>query len=274
MQFSIDYVDKSYCLTENKKYRLSIQVSLNGFSFCIYDFDRQKYVVLKHCAYSENIVDFDIWVEEINRIADKVIENLAPLTTPVKCLFTSRKNVLIPKSIFSENNIKSHISFFFQLDELDEIHYRYIPEIEAYCCFALPSPVVSKIIARFGKTEFYNQAYCVIRRADNYKTGMKIVFCDNFMDISIFRDNKLILNNSFEIFDIKDIIYFISAISDKFDAKNIPIYMLGNISNREIKKLKKFFPLTVQEQNGKISLLLGSEVSTKYFNLLSLHECE
>ncbi|MDR2383884.1 MAG: DUF3822 family protein [Prevotellaceae bacterium] len=261
-------------MTENKNYRLSIQVSLNGFSFCIYDPGKQKHVVLKQFAYSQNIVDYDIWVEEVNRIADRVIDNLATVETPVKCLFTSRKNTLVPKSIFLKNNLKSHLSFFFQLDELDEIHYKYIPEIEAYCCFALPSPIVSKIISRFGRTEFYNQAYLVIRRVNNYKTGMNVVFCDNFMNISIFRDNKLILDNSFEIFDIKDIIYFISAISDKFDLKDIPVYMSGNISNSEIKKLKKFFPLIIQEQDRKIALALGSEISAKYYNLLSLHECE
>ncbi|MDR0725747.1 MAG: DUF3822 family protein [Prevotellaceae bacterium] len=274
MQSGIDYVDKSYCLTENKNYRLSIQVSLNGFSFCMYDPVKQKHVVLKHFVYSENIADCDIWTKEINRIADLMTDNLAPVASPVKCLFTSRKNTLIPKSVFSENNIKSYLSFFFQLDELDEIHYKYISEIEAYCCYALPSPVVAGIISRFGRTEFYNQAYTVIRRINNCKTGMNIVFCNNFMDVSVFRDNKLVLNNSFEIFDLKDIIYFVSAISDKFNVKDIPIYISGNISNSEIKKLKKFFPLIVQEQNGKISLALGSEVSTKYYNLLSLHECE
>jgi hypothetical protein len=138
----------------------------------------------------------------------------------------------------------------------------------------LPSPIVSKIISRFGKSDFYSQSYQIIRRTKNYGTGMSIVFCDNFMDISIFKNNKLVLNNFFEIFDIKDIIYFVSSISDKFAVKDIPIYMSGNISNSEIKKLKKFFPSIVQEQNREISLLLGSEVSTKYYNLLSLQECE
>jgi hypothetical protein len=274
MQFGIDYVDKSYCLTENKHYRLSIQVSLNGFSFCIYDVDKQKHVVLKHLLYSENIADFNIWVKEINRIADEVAGNIAPVKLPVKCLFISRKNVIIPKSIFSANHIKSYISFFFPLDELDEINYRYIPEIDGYCCYALPSPVISKIISRFGKADFYNQTYQIIRRVNEYKTGMNVVFGDNFMDISIFQDSKLVLNNSFEIFDIKDIIYFISIISAKFDIKDIPIYISGNISNIEIKKLSKFFPSIVQEQNRKITVLLGSEISTKYYNLLSLQQCE
>ncbi|MDR1169712.1 MAG: DUF3822 family protein [Prevotellaceae bacterium] len=274
MQSGINYVDKSYSLTENKNYRLSIQVSLNGFSFCIYDTDKHKHVVLKNFSYSENIADLNLWAKEINRIAESITDDIAVVTTPVKCLFISRKNVLIPKKIFSINNIKSYLSFFFQFDELDEIYYRYVPEIEGYCCFALPSPVVSKIISRFGKSDFYTQTYQVIHRAKVYGTGMNVVFCDNFMDISIFKSNKLVLNNSFEIFDIRDIIYFISAIRDKFDVGNIPVYMSGNISNSEIKKLKKFFPSIIQEQNRKISLLLGSEISAKYYNLLSLQECE
>jgi hypothetical protein len=274
MQPGINYVDKSYSSTENKNYRLSIQVSLNGLSFCVYDVGKQKHVVLRNFSYSENIADLNLWVKEINRIADDIADDIVGIATPAKCLFISRKNVLIPKSIFSINNIKSYISFFFQFDEFDEIHYRYIPEIEGYCCFALPSPVVSKIISRFGKSDFYSQTYQIIRRAKIYGTGMTVVFCDNFMDISIFKDNKLAINNSFEIFDIRDIIYFISSICDKFNVKNIPIYMSGNISNSEIKKLEKFFPSIIQEQNRKISLLLGSEISAKYYNLLSLQECE
>jgi hypothetical protein len=103
---------------------------------------------------------------------------------------------------------------------------------------------------------------------------MDIVFCGNFMDISLFKDNKLILNNSFEIFDIKDIAYFISAISDRFEVKDMPVRISGDISNSEVKKLKMFFPSIVQEHNRKISLLLGTEIAAKYYNLLSLQECE
>jgi hypothetical protein len=104
--------------------------------------------------------------------------------------------------------------------------------------------------------------------------GMNIVFCHNFMDISIFKNNKLILNNSFEIFDLKDIIYFISATYNKLKMENAPIYISGDISTNEIRKLKKIFPSIIQEQNKKVSLLLGSDISTKYYNLLSIQECE
>ncbi|MDR1584139.1 MAG: DUF3822 family protein [Prevotellaceae bacterium] len=274
MQFGINYVDKSYSLTENKNYRLSIQVSLNGFSFCIYDINKQKHVALKNFSYSEDIVDANIWIKEIDKIMKEIAGSIPTIKTTVKCLLISPKNVLIPQSIFSANNIKSYITFFFQLDELEEIHYKYIPEIEAYCCFVLPSPIVSKIISCFGKSEFFNQTYQVIRRKKNYSMGMNIVFCGNFMDMCIFKDNKLILNNSFEILDIRDIIYFISAISDKLDIKGIPMYVSGDISIDEVKVLKQFFPFIVQEQNRKISLQLGTEISAKYYNLLSLQECE
>jgi hypothetical protein len=274
MQSGINYVDKSYCLTANKDYGLSIQVNLNGFSFCIYDTEKHKHVVLKNFPYSESITDVNFWTKEINRITEIVSDEIPDIKAPVKCLFVSRKNVLVPKSIFSVNNIRSYLSFFFQLDELDEIHYRYIPELDGYCCFAMPSPVVSRIISRFGESNFFNQTYQIISRTKNSGTNMSIVFCGNFMDISIFRENRLVLNNSFDIFDIKDIIYFIAAISDKFEVKEAPIYISGDILNSDIKRLKMFFPAIVQEYNRKISLLLGSDVAVKYHNLLSLQECE
>jgi hypothetical protein len=273
MQPDINYVDRSYSLKENKSYRLSIQVSLDGFSFCIYDTDKRKHVVLKNFLYSENIVDIDTWISEIDRIIED-IGNIPVIKTPVKCLCISPKNILIPEDIFSTKNIKQYLSFFFQLNELDEIQYKSISEIKAFCCFAFPSPIISKIVSHFGKSEFFNQAYQMICQAKSYNTGMNVMICSNFMDICIFKDCKFVLNNSFEVSDIKDIIYFISALSDKFNIRNTPIYMSGDISTEEIKILKQFFPSVIRKQDRKIFLQLGAEISTKYYNLLSLQECE
>jgi hypothetical protein len=272
MQSNIDFVDKSFSVNEKKNYRLSIQVSLSGFSFCLYDFDKQKHVLLKKYSYSRNIADINLWVTEIKNITENMMEKISPIAT--KCLFLTQKTVLIPKTVFSETNIRSHLSLSFHLDELDEIQYRYVPEIEGYCCFAIPSPVISEIISRFGNVDIFNQTYQVIRRPEITENRMTIVFCGNFLDISIFKNNKLVMNNSFEIFDIKDVIYFISAILKKFDIQNIPIYISGEILSRELISLNTCFPNIIPNRDKKISLLLGSEISSNYYNLLTLHKCE
>ncbi|MDR1897454.1 MAG: DUF3822 family protein [Prevotellaceae bacterium] len=272
MQLNCDFVDKSFSLTKNRNYRLSIQISLNGFSFCIYDVDRQKHVVFKDYGYSTDISDYDSWSQETEAITE-----LVPVSRiPAKCLFVSRKNVLIPANIFDEKNLKNYLSFSFNVDSLEEIQYKYIPEIEGYCSFSIPSNIISPIKNRFTDVQFFNTSYQVIRRMrkTDYETYMEIVFCENYMDVTIFKEKKLIFNNSFEIFDLKDVIYFTSVVINRFDISQIPIYTSGKISNAEIMELTKYFPEIIQHQNKRITLLLGIETSSKFYNLLSLYECE
>lgn len=268
----MDFVDKSFNSTECIKYRLSIQISLNGFSFCIFDTETQKHVMLKSYPYSASITDYNSFAKEVGSL----LNNIPVSNIPVKCLFITHKNTLIPDEIFSEKKIRSFMSFLFPLEELDEIHYNYIPSVKGYCGCIIPSPVAAEIGVRFHGVKFYSQAYLSVQQtlSKAEATKLRVIFCPNFIDISVVKDNVLILNNSFEISDIKDAVYFISALINKFELKDSPIYLAGDISLTEVKNLKNYFPALIQEQNKRIALLFGHEISLNHYNLLSLHECE
>jgi len=268
----MEFVDKSFNLTD-KNYRLSIQISLNGFSFCVYDTLKQKHVFIKSCNYPRNITDYNVWTSEISTIIKEI--PVQPQT--LSCLFLTNKNVFIPKNVFVESKLRSYFALSFHLEELDEIHYKYIPEIDGYCVFAIPSPIVSEIGRSFEKTQYYSQAYKSIKEsvAKQQDNIMRIVFCHNFMDISVFKDKKFIINNSYEIYDLKDIIYYISALRNKLELTDVPIYVSGQMPNTEIKKeLSNYFPNVFQEQVKRIALMFGNETASQHYNLLSLHECE
>jgi hypothetical protein len=248
---------------------------LSGFSFCIYDQARQKHVMLK--GFSVNEPDFDIWCGKF----DEFLLQIPVSSIPVNCLFVSPKHTFIPADAFDATKLKQYLSFFTPLDDLDEIHYTLVPLINGYCCFAMPNYVVTTLFQRFGKVRFFSQAYQNLMQVSGkqHKNKIGMMFCNNFMEITVFKDNKFVLNNSYEIANGYDIIYFIAALNNVLDLSHPTIYTSGETfiasSNTDLVGcLQSYFPNLVQNVNRRIALLLGSDISTKYYNLLSLHECE
>jgi hypothetical protein len=230
--------------------------------------------VVRSYSYTKNVEDYNLWHEELYDIA-KQLPALNP-DISVRCLYITRKNVFVPDPVFDETRLKEYLSFSFMLEELDEIHRIRIPEIGAYNCFAIPSMVVSEIKRRFKNAVFINQTCNVLRltKKKYYETKMNIMLCEYFTDITIFKNNMFIFNNTFETTNVKDILYFVSALKDKFDVRQIPIYVSGKISLSELKELKNYFPEMMQEHDKKTMMILGPDMSSKYYNMLRLHECE
>ncbi|MDR0558804.1 MAG: DUF3822 family protein [Prevotellaceae bacterium] len=275
MQLEFDFVDKKFRITDAENYRLSIQISLNGFSFCVYDAGTDKHLVIKHFSYTKNIRDEDLWMEEIAEISNIIFADFDS-STWCNCLFYTQKNILVPKDVFSESCIKDYMSPLFRIGEYDEINVHYIPEIDSYSCFLMPSRITMELVSRFDSVNFFDQTYCCLREMTKkvYRNKMNVIFCGNFINIILYKDNSLILNNSFEVSNINDVIYFIAAIIRKNEIAKIPIFVSGEISPANIRELGKFFPNLIQEHDRKVMVRLGLETSSRYYSLLMMHKCE
>lgn len=273
MQLSFKFVDKSFRLAGNAAvYRLSIQISLNGFSFCVFDTVKNKHVVLKHYIYTKNILQD--WSDEIADILADMREIDSKI--PAVCLYVTRKNVIIPADIFDEKTIKQHLLFWFDIEEEEEIHTRRMPEIDAYICYLIPSWLITKLHLRFNNLKFLNQTCYHMRQicSEPNDTKMKLVFCGNFIDLTIFKNNALIFNNTFAYSNIIDAAYFLVAVAKKVGTLQAPLYVSGDVSIAEIIELYHCFPNIHQNHNKKMTLRLGKETSSKFYNILLMSECE
>ncbi|MDA3779420.1 MAG: DUF3822 family protein, partial [Bacteroidales bacterium] len=67
---NFEYLDETLDPSLNQSYILSIQVSLSGFSFCILDKIRKKYIVIKHIN-----IDEDLMQEDFLNTIENIIEN-------------------------------------------------------------------------------------------------------------------------------------------------------------------------------------------------------
>ena len=270
----LDFIDKSFDFAGAEKYRLSVQIDLNGFSVCIYDTVQNKHVVLKNISYGKSIAGY----ADLSKTIAGIIENDRFLKIGYhicNCIYVSPKSTLIPEELFTESRLRNYLEFMQTLDELDEIYYKYLPGLKCYCVFAVPSPVVAEIAKYLPAAVFLNQSYKTILDSTMEKqNNLTVSFHPGFADITLFYEGKLQLHNVFDIHDNKDALYYISAVVKQFDvAEGTPIRVSGEIGGRDLDELAHYLPSLKTEHNRRMTLLVGYERSYRYYGLLNLHEC-
>ncbi|MCF8335518.1 MAG: DUF3822 family protein [Bacteroidales bacterium] len=235
------FVDETIDLNRAHTYRLSIQFSLNGFSFSILDLVRGKYIALKHISLVEENT-YDQKGEKIQEVF-KSDPCLQVDYKKVAMLVVSPKSVLIPSSYFKQQDLAQYFKFHYDLQELEELHFNYIQAIEAYNIFSLPNPVSNVIIGNFNKTHFYHQGLPVIDYYINNSPGNH-TFCilsvyEDFIDIAVFNGYKLHLYNSFYWSAYEDVLYYLLYAYKQLNLEltENELYVTGNLNNK--KELKQ-----------------------------------
>ena len=124
-----------------EKQEISIQVSLNGFSFLIQDTGNKECLAFKHYPF-KSIFLIDELIREVENLVshDTAFNNNY---TSTKICFITQKSTLIPEEFFKPEHIKKYFEFSHVLNELDELHYNYLPSIQAYNVFSIPNYLTS-----------------------------------------------------------------------------------------------------------------------------------
>lgn len=222
---------------------ISIQVSLSGFSFLIQSTDKVC-IAFKHYSFNKLLL-----VDELIRKVEEILnsEKLLQIKfSSTKITYVSQKATLVPKDFYNPTDLKKLFEFNHSMNELDELHHTYLPTIEAYNIFTLPSYLSNAFHDRFNTIEYNQQASHLINFASQIKgQDNKILLNINssFFDIVIFEKDKLLLYNSFQYATPLDFIYFyLYPLNQlKINPKKQYVHVFGNSRQNKdvIAELKK-----------------------------------
>ena len=131
----LSLLDETLDINITRSYHLSIQIDLNGFSFCILDSTRNKYVALNHYSLKK---EEEAVPEEIREIFGKD-EFLNQEYKSVKIIWQSERSTLVPEPLFNKENLNDYFTFNHPKREgEEEIIYNRIRTVEAYVVFTVP----------------------------------------------------------------------------------------------------------------------------------------
>lgn len=211
---------------------ISIQVSLNGFSFSVCSSENNQCLAFRHYKFKNVML-----VDELIRNTEHIISEDNFLNTKydkASIFYISQNVTIIPGDFFDTENLKTYFEFNHNLPELDEIHYSYIQEINAYNVYSIPTYLTNAFYNLGTTTKFEHQTSQLIRFGYNHLNNSSSVILisinKGFFDLIIYEEEKLVLANSYQYAYTMDFIYFfLYAIEQlKIDISSSQIFTLGN----------------------------------------------
>ncbi len=240
--------DETFDLFRTETYELSIQVSLNGFSFCVKDLTRNQFIALVESPFKHAFCNEDDWIERVN----EMIATYSWLAKPFKKITFSHINpvfTLVPKVFFEPDKAKQLLSLVNPIPPLDEIRFKSITN-DVVGVFSIPSALItawlkihkdSVVLSCINSTLKHH-----IQSWQSSKSPLlSVAFMGDFAIIILSQNGKLLHCGS-NIHRIhNDLAYHLTNICNQFECKthSTAVELFGQVDKEEELStlLKRFF---------------------------------
>ncbi len=221
-------------ISEHKS--LSIQVSLDGFSFCIKDIPVNEILVLSEYAFSEKLLSPNLLADKINY----AFENDKDLQIDFDKIIAVHENRLVtqvPNTFFDETQLKAYLQYNIKTLASDFFAYDNIATIQAKNVYVPYVNINNFLFQNFGEFEFKHHSTILIEQLSKlYKDEEQVMFVNvtyTTIDIIIFNKSKFTLFNSFSYRCKEDFIYYILLCAEQLEMNvhQFQLYFLGNITS-------------------------------------------
>jgi len=224
---SLNIADKNF-----KK--LSIQVSLNGLSFCVADTVSQKLLISDRIDFSDEKNPMTA-KDELEKLFQKHdIENMQ--FDEVVAVHRNTLFGLVPKSLFNPNHLNEYLKFNTKVLANDVLAY---DEVENHDLVNVYVPYVNinnYIYDLFGEFDFMHNGTVLLQSLLNNQTQNQEITCfvhvnKEQLDITVLNQRKLLLYNSFKYQTKEDFVYYLLFVIEQLelDPKTVIVKLFGDV---------------------------------------------
>lgn len=205
--FSI--VDETFDPSISSSYFISIQITLDGFSFCTLDPVRNKYIQIQHIGFSRQ--------KPFYQQVEDCFNQIEKLSLPYKktlVLLPGRVATLVPTPLFDGEEATKWLSFTHIVPEKHAVKTNKIKMADAYNVFPVNENLEQLLKKQFPNPLFFHQHTPIIEgnlttnMSNAQQTTLFINLAGDYFDLLAFGNNNLKLCNSFPIKSENDFIYF------------------------------------------------------------------
>lgn len=229
---------KMTTITSNKHselIKLSIQVRLNGLSFCILNSGGKEILWYKKKDFPNEYNPVKI-LEQIELMYEKEPKLQQPVDEVV-LLFSSDLYSFVPKEYFNDSEASNYLKFNTKILKTDVVAFDEINEKELVNVYIPYTNITNYFFDKYGEFE-YKHSTSVLAQAflnGNSENDVVNVYLNNYTgyyDLVVIKNNRLLLSNSFSYQTKEDFIYYLlfSAEQLKLDPGELKLILLGDIS--------------------------------------------
>lgn len=222
-------------ITQRNYKKLSIQVSLNGLSFCVFDTITNKILIHNSVVFKKNeVIDGQLW----NAFMDNSI--LSKTYDEIIIVHDNNINTFVPKPLFDSTNIASYLQYNVKVFETDFFAVDEIPTYEINNVYVPFVNINNFLLDQFESFEYRNTNSILVQKMLDKSKNVdeKHVFVhvqENHFEIVVVKNQQLLLFNSFEYNTAEDFIYYILFTFEQLqlNPELIPISLFGAVSKED-----------------------------------------
>ncbi|MFA6924124.1 MAG: DUF3822 family protein [Bacteroidales bacterium] len=261
---------------------LSIEIRLDGFSFCIVDLNKNKLIALE----SRDLKDIKTFSHLSEIIFEKIKTNalLKNHFKSASAAFVNNKSTLIPSQLFDSQNIKNYIGFSDFMDFNSEIaKYDKLRNIDAFNVFAIPENIEKIFTERFNNIRILHFSSCLIDNVISQNQSLNSVFVNIYnshFEVVIAENKNLKFYNTFKYHTKEDVLYYLLFVLEQLKLKpeSAKIVLSGLINNKTsifilLSKYIANIDFAKLNDNFDCSELREKINPNYYFNIINQHLC-
>ena len=252
-------------------YHLSIQLGLNGFSFCI----RNNNIILAIESNQHMLSQLENTLKNHKWMNKKYASTLININT--------NKHTLIPDSIFDVKEQQNYIRFNHHRSENQEAFSDKLQQIEAHQVYGISVPEQELINTFFPKATIRHYGSTLIDNILQHKTNSAQLYIhvqDKSMDILFCNKKGLHFFNSFKYQSSEDFIYYTLFVCEQLELNpdEIDCCLLGEVDKSSVKydlayKYIRNIRFIKRNENVQLSPVINQIPEHFYYPLLHQHLC-
>lgn len=222
-------------ITDKKYKKLTLQVRLDGFSFCVFDTLQQSILLVKEIAFSAYPPASK--VEDYYWKAFSDFPELKDSYDEVVVIHDNNLDTFVPKALFDEEFLGSYLQYntkvfetdFFAFDEIAsyEMNHVYIPYVN----------INNYLLDQFTTFNYKHVNSILVSKLLDLSKNVDekqvfVHFSTTKFEIIIVQNQKLLLFNSFDFSTKEDFIYYLLFTSEQLNLnpEYYKLFILGDIS--------------------------------------------
>ncbi|SMP12687.1 Protein of unknown function [Muriicola jejuensis] len=193
-------------------YHLSIQVSLNGLSFCILDSIGKKIVRAESRRFSSRLNPFDAQKELKAFIKSSGVTDYA--FSEVVVVHRNDLYSLVPKVLFDPGELPNYLKYNAKILANDLLEYDEIPSFDLVNVYVPFVNINNTIYDFFGDFEFKHHSSVLIESLLASTSGSNETVCfahvtPEELDLIVLKQKKLVFFNNFSCHTPEDFLYYL-----------------------------------------------------------------
>lgn len=220
--------------SENSFKKLSIQVGLNGLSFCVVDTVSNEILVFDKVHFKTASTPY-LMLKELKSVLNKN-STTGSKFSEVVVIHKNGLFGLVPKTLFKEEELANYLKFNTKIMANDHIAYDEIANHDLVNVYVPFANINNHIFDLFGEFEFKHTGTVLISTLLNQSRASSKPFCyvhvsEKEMEVVVISDKKLLFYNHFEYKTKEDFLYFLlfSLEQLEIDLEQVQLKLFGTI---------------------------------------------